>query len=247
MNNNAIRRYFEDPRVVAYYAAAVKGTGLWVSEEKLFRRLFHPRQHLLELGCGAGRIAIGMHGLGFHDILATDLCPKMVQEFRRICRLLELSIPSKLVDATAIPFADNIFDGVIFGFNGLMQIPGAANRQRAVHEVYRVLRPGHFFVFTTHDRDHWKFKDYWKKELLRWRKGQQQPELIDFGDMFTDTVLGQLFIHVPTIREVIDMLKAAGFMVEANMMRSKLANEPLKVREFADDCRFWVAMKPSGG
>jgi hypothetical protein len=31
------------------------------------------------------------------------------------------------------------------------------------------------------------------------------------------------------------------------MMRSKLANEPLKVREFADDCRFWVAMKPSGG
>jgi SAM-dependent methyltransferase len=188
-----------------------------------------------------------MHGLGFHDILATDLCPKMVQEFRRICRLLELSIPSKVVDATAIPFEDNIFDGVIFGFNGLMQIPGAANRQRAIHEVYRVLRPGHFFVFTTHDRDHWKFKDYWKKEQLRWRKGQQQLELIDFGDMVLDDALGKLFLHVPTVREVIDMLKSVGFMVEANMMRSQLANEPLKVREFADDCRFWVAMKPSGG
>ena len=84
MNDTAVRRYFEDPRVVAFYAAAVKGTGLWASEQKIFRRVFHPSQNLLELGCGAGRIAIGLHEMGFHDIVATDLCPRMVREFRRV-------------------------------------------------------------------------------------------------------------------------------------------------------------------
>ena len=245
MNQAAVRTYFEDPRVVAYYAAAVKGTGLWVSEAKIFRRIFHPRQELLELGCGAGRIAIGLHEMGFGSILATDLCPKMVRECRRVLGLLQYDIPVTVVDATAIPFPDHSFDGVLFGFNGLMQIPGAASRQQAVCEVFRVLRPGHFFVFTTHDRDHYKFKDFWKKEALLWRKGEQQPGLLEFGDMFRDTDLGKLYIHVPSMQEVIGLLKGAGFLVESNVLRSKLANEPLNVREFADDCRFWIALKPS--
>lgn len=245
MNQAAVRTYFEDPRVVAYYAAAVKGTGLWVSEAKIFRRIFHPRQELLELGCGAGRIAIGLHEMGFGSILATDLCPKMVRECRRVLGLLQYDIPVKVVDATRIPFPDHSFDGVLFGFNGLMQIPGAARRQQAVCEVFRVLRPGHFFVFTTHDRDHYKFKDFWKKEALLWRKGEQQPGLLEFGDMFRDTDLGKLYIHVPSMHEVIGLLKGAGFLVESNVLRSKLANEPLNVREFADDCRFWIALKPS--
>ena len=245
MNDTAVRRYFEDPRVVAFYAAAVKGTGLWASEQKIFRRVFHPNQSLLELGCGAGRIAIGLHEMGFHDIVATDLCPRMVREFRRVACVLGHEIPSRVADATHIPFEDNRFDGVIFGFNGIMQIPGALNRQIAFCEVYRVLRPGHFFVFTTHDRDHWKLKGYWKKEALRWQKGEQQSELLDFGDMYTDTGMGWLYIHVPTVKEVINLLKGAGFLVEHNVMRSKLANEPSKVREFADDCRFWIAMKPT--
>ncbi len=245
MNPSIARNYFEAPKVIAYYAAAVRGCGLWVSEEKIFRRVFHPQQCLLEVGCGAGRIAIGLHEIGFQNILATDLCPKMVKECRRVLGLLGHGIACRVADATRLPFEDNLFDGVIFGFNGLMQIPFATNRQIAVQEIYRVLQPGHFFIFTTHDRDHWKFKDYWKKEALRWRQGKQQPELSEFGDLITDTELGKLYIHVPSTTEVVSLLKGAGFLVEANIMRSKLANEPPKVLEFSDDCRFWVAMKPA--
>ncbi len=245
MNQAAVKAYFENPRVIAYYAAAVKGSGLWLSEEKIFRRIFHPRQELLELGSGVGRISIALYEMGFTNIKATDLCPKMVRECRRVLGLLNYDIPTQVVDATSIPFADNSFDGVIFGFNGLMQIPGAAARLQAVREVFRVLRPGHFFIFTTHDRDHYKFKDYWKKEALRWRKGEQQSELLEFGDMYNDTELGKLFIHVPNVKEIISLLKDGGFLVESNILRSKLANEPLKVREFADECRFWIALKPS--
>ena len=80
---------------------------------------------------------------------------------------------------------------------------------------------------------------------MRWRKGEQQSELLEFGDMYNDTELGKLFIHVPNVKEIISLLKDGGFLVESNILRSKLANEPLKVREFADECRFWIALKPS--
>ncbi len=243
--HEAVRTYFSDPRVIAYYGAAVKGTGLWYSEEIVFQDVFTDTDAgLLELGCGTGRIAIGMHGLGYRDLVATDLCSKMVKEFRRITGLLDIQIPSQVADATQIPFEDESFDGVIYGFNGLMQIPSASNRQTAVKEVFRVLRPGGKFVFTTHDREHWKLKDFFKKEELKWRKGKQQPDLLEFGDMYMETELGKLFIHAPSVKEVLSLLSNAGFKVEYHRMRSKIANEPSNVRDFADECRFWVVRKP---
>ena len=113
-------------------------------KKKIFRRIFHPRQELLELGSGVGRISIALYEMGFTNIKATDLCPKMVRECRRVLGLLNYDIPTQVVDATSIPFADNSFDGVIFGFNGLMQIPGAAARLQAVREVFSCVAPWAF-------------------------------------------------------------------------------------------------------
>jgi ubiquinone/menaquinone biosynthesis C-methylase UbiE len=241
---NAVKEYFSDPKVIAYYGAAVKGTGLWYSEEIVYQDVFPQDDSILELGCGTGRISIGLHDLGYRNLTATDLCPSMVKEFQRIASILQLQIPSRTVDARQIPFDDNSFDGVIYGFNGLMQIPGSENRQTAVHEIFRVLRPGGKFVFTTHDREHWKLKEFFRKEELKWRKGKQQTDLLEFGDMYMQTELGMLFIHAPSVKEVLNLLAEAGFKVDYHRMRSKIANEPAHVRDFADECRFWVVRKP---
>ena len=242
---DAVKEYFSDPKVIAYYGSAVKGTGLWYSEEIVFQDVFQQLEAtILELGCGTGRIAIGMHQLGYQNLTATDLCSSMVKEFRSITHHLGVSIPSKSIDATKIPFEDASYDGVIFGFNGLMQIPGSDNRQKAVHEVFRILRPGGKFVFTTHDREHWKLKDFFRKEELKWRKGKQQSDLLDFGDMYMQTDLGMLFIHAPSVKEILDLMADAGFKVVYHRMRSKIANEPAQVRDFSDECRFWVVRKP---
>ncbi len=56
---------------------------------------------------------------------------------------------------------------------------------------------------------------------------------------------GGLFIHIPDNTEVRQDLKAAGFKIEKDIIRSRLADEPPAVREFSDQCRFWVARKPS--
>ena len=76
----AVIDYFSDPRVIAHYGEAVKGTGLWFSEGIVFQDTFpDPHTGILELGCGTGRITIGLHDLGYSNLTATDLCPTMVK------------------------------------------------------------------------------------------------------------------------------------------------------------------------
>lgn len=244
MDPETVLDYFNSDDVVEHYAEAAARVGLWRSEEKIFSRLFKVDDSLLELGCGCGRIALGLAELGYRNLIGVDVARSMVNRARHLARMLERRVPFRVGDATRLEFEDNIFDGAIFGFNGLMQIPKRTERERALAEVFRVIRPGAWFAFTTHDRDNPRFRTFWESEKVRWRRAKQGPELDEYGDRFESTPLGDLFIHVPTIEEVRGMLKGAGFRIEADVPRSAIANEPPEVREFSDECRFWVAQKP---
>ncbi len=245
MDENTVKDYYRAPDVVEHYALAVNRVGLWRSEEKIFQRVFQRDQSLLELGCGAGRIAIGLWELGYQRILGTDFAREMVEESRRIARVLEYGIPFQREDATALSFGDEVFDGAIFGFNGLMQIPGRANRQKALREINRVLVPGSWLVFTTHDRESHGGRAFWREQQDLWKGGPPEPGLQEFGDVAVEAPNGMLhFIHSPSIEEVTEDLARANLRLETHVLREQIANEPPEVREFADDCRFWVAQKP---
>lgn len=244
MDSSQVNAYFDAPAVVVHYAQAARDLGLWRSEEKVFTRLFQPDQSILELGCGAGRIAIGLHELGYANVLASDFSKEMIGRARHLAKMLEYPIPFRVCDATALEFEAAVFDGAIFGFNGLMQIPKRADRERALREVFRVLRPGAWFCFTTHDRERSPHQAFWAAEQQRWDTGTQGAELEVFGDRAEATEDGVHFMHVPTVAELTALLEAVGFRLEVTVMRSELADEPAEVVAFADDCRFWVVQKP---
>ncbi|MBC2604396.1 class I SAM-dependent methyltransferase [Puniceicoccus vermicola] len=244
MNKGDVRKFYNQEDVIDHYAQAASDVGLWISEEKIFQRVFSTEDSILELGCGAGRIAIGLYELGYTKIFATDYARKMVGRARSAAEILEYPIPFGVQDATDLDFADEMFDGAIFGFNGLMQIPGRDGRKKAMSEIFRVLRPGSWFVFTSHDRNASEHPSFWKAETKRWRAGTQDPDLIDFGDRIGATPWGDLYIHVPEANMIRADLKEVGFRIEIDVLRSKLADEPPGVKEFSDECRFWVAQKP---
>ena len=244
MKSDPVKKYFESTGAVKHYADAAARLGLWVSEEKIFTRLFQPEDSILELGCGVGRIAIGLHELGYRNVLATDYSKPMIQRTRALTKLLEYPIPTQVADATHLKFEDGIFDGAIFGFNGLMQIPEAEKRAQALREIHRVLRPGAWLTFTTHDRERSPHQRFWQAEQKRWAEGRQSPELQTFGDRAEETSDGIHFMHVPSVAEVEALLEATGFRLEASLMRSELCEESEEVQAFSDDCRFWVAQKP---
>ena len=244
MNSETVKKFFESESVLEQYAEAAKNIGLWQSEEKIFTRVFERENSILELGCGAGRIAFGLHELGYKNILATDFSKGMIQSARHLAKLLEYSVPFRVANATKLEFEDNVFDGAIFGFNGIMQIPKKEQRERAFKEIMRVIRPGAWFVFTTHDRDHSEHVDFWLKEKQRWKVGQQSDDLDDFGDRFQVTSSGLHFIHIPTREDVEAALNRVGFRIEATVMRSEITAETKEVTDFSDECRFWVVQKP---
>ncbi|MFT4902232.1 MAG: ubiquinone/menaquinone biosynthesis C-methylase UbiE [Lentimonas sp.] len=245
METKTVLNYFDAAGVVKHYSDAAACVGLWRSEEKIFTRVFAPEDSILELGCGAGRIAIGLHELGYRNILATDYSRPMVEAARSLATRLEYRIPFRVCDAMRLDFEDAIFEGAIFGFNGLMQIPQTSNRAQALREIFRVLKPGACLAFTSHDRARSAHRDFWVRESQLWEQGVQQAELDDFGDRCEATHHGAHFMHVPTREEMEAMLLGVGFELEASVMRSELGPEPAEVEVFSDDCRFWVVRKPA--
>ena len=246
MDADRVRDYFNSEAAICHYTEASQQLGLWASEEKIFTRIFQPSDSLLELGCGAGRIALGLYELGYKNVLATDYAKNMLNAGRHLARKLEYRIVFRLADAQSLEFEENIFDGIIFGFNGWTQIPGSKNRMRELHEVYRVLRPGAYFVFTTHDRDRSPHQNFWRGEAQRWAAGAQNADLLAFGDRLEPQSSGVHFMHVPTYQSVALALQEAGFELEASIMRSEIGQESTGVEAYSDDCRFWLAQKPIG-
>ena len=72
------------------------------------------------------------------DITGVDFSDKMLE----IARSKSKNIEYLQVDVTNLPFADNTFDFAVMGF-GLRNIQ---NAEKAVEEVYRILKPGGYYM-----------------------------------------------------------------------------------------------------
>ncbi len=244
MNPETVRSYFDNPRVVADYAAAAESVGLWNSEKLVFEEFVPRKARIIEFGCGAGRISLGLWELGYRDVTATDFAPNMAEAAKEIFARRGANIPAFTLDASAPGLPGESFDAAIFGFNGLMQIPKSERRRRAICEIFRILRPGGTFVFTTHDRGAERNAGYWRSEKRRWETGSQQPVLDEFGDIFYAGDHGGIYIHSPEAGEVRGALSGAGFETLLSKPRREISPEPPAVEEFSDDCIFWCARKP---
>jgi len=229
--------------VVTHYALAVNRVGLWKSEEFLLTRLFKSDQKILELGCGAGRIAAGLHALGYTNLLATDYSEEMINTARSVFQEKAIPFQLEVADACELPYEDESFEGAIFGFNGLMQIPHSSRRMQAMCEIARVLIPGSHFFFTTHDRDNPKHRKEWNKDRKKWVAGLQHEDCDEFGDRIGDTEWGEMYIHIPVREEIEAQLELSGFRLVSCSKRSEIAVEDRATREFSDECLMWVVAK----
>ncbi|EDY84264.1 methyltransferase, UbiE/COQ5 family [Verrucomicrobiia bacterium DG1235] len=241
MDVERVRGYFNEKSTVQHYAKAVANVGLWESEKLLFNRYFSRQDYLLDLGCGAGRASVGLWEEGFERVLGADLAEGMVEESREIAECLGCPFRFQREDATALSFADGSFDGVVFAFNGLMQIPGRSERRKALAEMRRVLRPGGHIVFSTLDRDDRLYSKVFADADDPEHDLARNANLVDFGDRHFETEHGTTFMHVPRRAEVVEDLESVGLSLVEDAMRSELARESAAVRDFSEDCRMWVA------
>lgn len=263
-----VRDDFNAISTVLHYTRAAHFIGLWKSELALIQRFFPDKNaRLLEAGCGAGRVAVGLWHQEYRNITAFDFAAELVEQAVNLAQeqgitgitflqadatqplLSQFNTPdprSQTLDPRSQPpdpERSALFDGVLFLFNGLMQIPGREHRHRAMRELHRVCRTGAHFIYTTHDREDPADLKEWAKEAERWAKGEQNPRLLEFGDRYFTDDTGNTFMHLPDRKEVLEDLAATGWTHVFDATRNELASETPKVRNFSDNCRFWVAQK----
>ncbi|KXU37341.1 methylase [Cephaloticoccus primus] len=250
-----VRADFNDLRAVIHYTKAAHELGLWASEQRLIECYFPKKNaRLIEAGCGAGRVSVALAEAGYTRLYAFDFSEELLaQAHSLVCeRRLEKRLTLFHADATRVaahPILQGTapFDGALFLFNGLMQIPLRRNRRRALRQLAALCRPGAPLLFTTHDReDSPEERALWRLEAARWTRGKQDPALREFGDRYyEDAAIGRTFMHLPTRDEILADLKATGWQHHFDAMRRDIAREPRPVREFSDECRFWVAHQHS--
>lgn len=121
--------------------------GLFPQEQKAIERYFgKPDARVLDLGCGTGRVTHHLSGMGF-DVIGVDPSDSMID----VATSVHPQIDFVVGDGTDLHFQDDAFDYVLFSYYGLDYIYPEEQRIRALREIYRVLKPGGIFVFSSHN------------------------------------------------------------------------------------------------
>jgi SAM-dependent methyltransferase len=140
----------------------------------VFERITPPADgRVLELGCGpcdlwaenAGRIPAGW------DVTLSDFSRGMVEQAQENLHGIERAFSFQTIDAQMIPYRDDVFD-VVIANHMLFHVP---DRNRALSEIQRVLRPGGLFYATTAGGNHLREI----KELIR----SVAPDIDDVDDL----------------------------------------------------------------
>lgn len=257
IDGETVREDFNDLPAVLLYTRAAHFIGLWRSERLLVQRFFtDPTAPLIEAGCGAGRATLGLVDLGFTDIAAFDFAGELLEQAVSLAKEREAESVLHFFEADATRLAANEwiaslpqrrpgwagFGGALFLFNGLMQIPGRGARRTALEQLRAVCLPEAPLLFTTHDRDcSAAERARWRTERARWDRGEQDPRLLEFGDRYFEHEHGRTFMHLPVREEILEDLLATGWTHVFDSLRRDIVEEPPIVRDFSDECRFWVA------
>jgi ubiquinone/menaquinone biosynthesis C-methylase UbiE len=225
-----------NPQTAVNYARAAIQVGLWQSEKTLVNETFPDKSaRILEIGCGGGRVGLGLVKDGYRNLTITDFSSVMVDITRGVfaeAGLVDLAT-IEIANACQLTYPNQTWDGIIFAFNGLMCLRGREDRVLALSEIYRVLKPGGRFLFTANDREKGEHVDHWKKETIH--PGYQN------GDRWHETDSTPVFMHSSTESETRQELLNAGFKIIRSPLRSEVASENSLVKKFAGETRFYIA------
>jgi len=239
------KEFYDEEENVKRYGEAIDKVGLWNSEKVIFEKYISKNDKILDIGCGAGRTTINLYRNGYKNIIGLDLSTNLIKYAKDYVNKNNLDIDFVNGDATKLEYDNNLFDVVIFSYNGMQCIPGKKNRDNVLKEVYRVLKPGGLYIFTAHNRDDsGRHQATWEEEKIKWENGTQDKNLEMYGDRYTPDKIGKIcFVHFSNIEEMIDFVHQENFEVIEYKKNTDIAEETDETKEFSGNTVFWVVKK----
>ena len=136
-------------RLTAAYDGEVdvigRETDLLAEEQAFLERHLAPGRRLLDIGCGAGREAIGFARAGI-AVLGIDVAPAMIALARQRAREAGLAIEFALAEPLTLPPDAGPFDAIYFSPGIYSHIPGRDRRVRTMARLRDLLTPGGMIV-----------------------------------------------------------------------------------------------------
>jgi len=120
---------------------------------------------VLDFGSGAGRHLIKIKKGKMYLI---DFSEEMIKFAKQKARGRKINAEFVVAEMTKLPFKDNFFDSAICT-SSLHCIKGKTNRQKAVKELYRVLKPKAQVYITVYNKDSKQFKNSKKEKFIKWK------------------------------------------------------------------------------
>jgi SAM-dependent methyltransferase len=238
---------YSRPWVVSKYSKV----GLWPSEQVLCEEFWEPKGRILDLGCGAGRTTVPLAQDGYR-VVGIDLAKPMVDQARRSAELLDRKCMLGVGDATALPFSDNSFVGILFSYNGIELVPKQTGKRRVLEEALRILQPGGHLIFTTHAFE--AFNKYAPARIQRLclyllNSALGRNELgAEMGEIIPEPTrtVEVYYMQINSPRTYRKMIRNVGFELSYYNSRSRIDSHkrPSRLADFDSDFKFYVARKP---
>jgi ubiquinone/menaquinone biosynthesis C-methylase UbiE len=149
----------------------------------------------LEIAAGTGRVTRHIRDRiqASAKLIASDVSEDMLSEAKK--KLSHLDIDWQYIDAQQLPFSDNSIDLVVCCF-GYMFVP---DKPKAFAEVYRVLKPGGMFLFTTWDELKHNAASYTSRTIAKKYLEEPLPESYNIATSMSDETVNR------------NLLQGAGF------------------------------------
>ncbi len=137
--------------------------------------------NILDLGSGAGR---HLKKIPKGKMYLVDFSEKMIKLAKKQAKEKKIDAEFFVSDLTKLPFEDDYFDSAI-AIAVLHCIKGEKNREKAVKELFRVLKPKAKADIAVWNKNSKKFRNSKKERFVKWRdKGARYYYLFDAEEIY---------------------------------------------------------------
>ncbi len=141
-----VAQKFNEEEEVFYHAQGAFD-GLDEQEKHFVEHYMQRRGRVLNIGCGAGREAFALAGLGF-EVVGVDVAPRMIEAARRIAASRWQDIRFEVKSATNLDYLPHSFDYVFMAHGVYSLIPGRDVRIDMLRNIGKLLAPDGTLLFS---------------------------------------------------------------------------------------------------
>jgi len=147
--------------------------------------------NILDLCCGSGRNFVKIEG----NFYGVDFSEEMLNYAKEHAKKIGVDAFIQKTKADKLPFDDDFFDAAVF-VDALHCIETQESREKALHELFRVLKPGKEALISVWDKEQERFKDGEKEICVPWKINEK---------------VCNRYYYLYDKKEILDLLKLVGF------------------------------------